>query len=293
MQKHAFILSQGMLALEPSPSEAILENAGPGALMATRWRIDPAKPSQKTMKQNIISLIHQRQCRSSCLPSQISLHHAGRQQILNIFLADHLPSEVLKDRSPVTRQRYWLLQIQDAPVLSPALESAILAICIAKLGRKYNDRALVCEGLLMYTKGLRQLRQALRNAKSRGEDETLAACLALIMFESAHCPNQSTESILAHYQGAMNLLKLRGPEAYTTGLAHCMLQILRIQSVSARSSPYGSSRLIQIYCGFKGLLRNAKAIKNLSRRQKMVRSAVEVLTERPAGSAHRHPPQDA
>lgn len=235
-----------MLALEPVPSQLISDNAESGALMATRWRIDPAKPSQRTPKLDIVSLYRQHQHRTNHLSCQISSRHAGRQQILDIFLTNHLPSEVLNDRRPITRQRNWLLQVQDAPTLTPALESSVLAVCMAKLGRKYNDEALVHEGLSMYTKGLHQLRQALRNPRARCDDETIAACMALIMFESSQCPAQSIESCIAHYQGAMNLLLLRAPGSYASGLAHCMLQELRIQSVSTRSSPHDPTAVIQI-----------------------------------------------
>lgn len=229
-----------MLALDPAPSPATSDNAESGALMVARWRIDPTEASQRAIKLEIASLYRQRQHRTNGLPYQVSSRHAGWQQILDIFLTNHQPSEVLNDRRPTVRQRNWLLLIQDAPTLTPTLESSILAVCIAKLGRKYDDEALVCEGLSMYTRALCQLRQALRDPKARCDDETIAACIALIMFETTQCPAQSIESCIAHYQGAMNLLLLRAPEAYASGLAHCIFQELRIQSVSTQSSPHDS-----------------------------------------------------
>lgn len=101
------------------------------------------------------------------MPCQISSRHAIRQQILDIFLTLHLPSEILNDRRPITKQWNWLLQIQDRPTLTPALESSILALGLGKLGRKYDNEAHVLEGLSMYTRELRQLRQALCNPKAQ------------------------------------------------------------------------------------------------------------------------------
>lgn len=247
LQKQAFILYQGMLSQEPTLSRAFSDNQSEsGALMAARWRVDPTKPSQQTTKLEIASIYRQRHHRTSGLPCSVSSHHAGRQQILDIFLTNHLPSEVLNDRGPINKQRHWLLLIQDSPSLTPALESSILAVCVVKLGRKHDDEALIHEGLSKYSNGLRQLQQALRNPKTRCDDETIAACMALILFECTHCPALSIESCIAHYQGAMNLLLLKAPEAYVSGLAHCVLQELRIQSVSARYSPFHSSVMVYV-----------------------------------------------
>ena len=220
LRKHTFILSQDMLSLEPVPLRAMSSNVDSGDLMVARWRADPAKPSQpsqRTKKMQVVSLGGQQQYRTNRLPYHVSSHHAGLQQVLEIFLTSHLPTEELNNRQPTIKQRNWLLQIQETPILTPALESSILAICLAKLGRRYNDEALVQEGLFMYTVALPQLRQALRNPRARCDDKTIAACIALMMFESTQCPDRSIESCMAHHRGAITLLLLRPPEAYTLG----------------------------------------------------------------------------
>ena len=248
LRKHAFILCQETQALKPAPPQSISEDSESGALMVARWTVDPTKPtqpSQRTMKLEVASRSRQCQYRTSHLPSSLSSRHAGIQQILGIYLTDHLPAEALDERCPIVKQRHWLLQIQESLILTSALESSVLAVCLAKLGRKYDDKALVREALSMYTRGLSQLRHALRNPRSRCHDETLATCLALMQFESTECPARSVESCMAHYQGAMNLLLLRSPEAYASGLAHCMYQQLRIAPVSTRDFFHASSMAVQ------------------------------------------------
>jgi hypothetical protein len=225
--------------MDPAPPQSISEDSESGALMVARWRVDPSKPSQpsqRTMKLEAASLGRQFQYRTNHLPSYVSSRHAGVKQILGLYLTDHLPAEALNERSSIVKQPHWLLQIQASLILTSALESSVLAVGLAKLGRKYDNKALVREALSMYTRGLSQLRQALRNPTTRCHDETLATCLALMQFESTECPARSVESCIAHYQGAMNLLLLRPPEAYASGLAHCMYQQLRITSVSTLAS---------------------------------------------------------
>jgi hypothetical protein len=41
---------------------------------------------------------------------------------------------------------------------------------------------------------------------------------------------------MVHYRGAMELLRMRGPVAHQSGLAHSVFQLLRLHSVSKRPS---------------------------------------------------------
>jgi hypothetical protein len=255
-----------MLAFGPVLPNTISGNSEHGDLMVVRWRVDPDKPSQpsqRTAKMKITMPDQRHEHSDSRLPWKVSSRHAGLQQILEIFLTNHLPSEELDRRSLSSNKRNWLLEIQDAPILKPALESSILAVCLARLGRKHNNEAFMCEGLSMYTKGLSQLRQAVRDPRAQRDDETLATCLALIMFESNECPTRSIESCMAHYRGAMSLLFLRAPEAYTSGMAHCMFLQLRNISVSTPSLPSCSNRVVQICLMVSRSSKGCKCIREL------------------------------
>jgi hypothetical protein len=128
--KHAFILCQETQALKPAPPQSISDDSECGALMVARWTADPTKPSQpsqRTMKLEVASLNRQCQYRTNQLPSYVSSRHAGVQQILGIYLMDHLPSEALDERSPIIKQQHWLLQIQESLILTSALEASVLA----------------------------------------------------------------------------------------------------------------------------------------------------------------------
>lgn len=113
-----------------------------------------------------------------------------------------------------------------------ALESSSLAISAAALGRLYDDPALVRESLKLYTQGLRELQKALWNPKLVYDDEILAACLALSMYELMECPAEAWYAYASHCKGFLKLVQLRGVDAHTSGIAHELFVGLRHQGVN-------------------------------------------------------------
>ncbi|KAF5654068.1 hypothetical protein F25303_1749 [Fusarium sp. NRRL 25303] len=107
------------------------------------------------------------------------------------------------------------------------MEYAILALSTAAFER---DGAFEGQSLKLYTRGLYELQKAIDNPKTRLDDQTLAACVLLGMFEFAECPGRTVSAYMRHYQGAMALLQLRGPEQHISGLAHDMFQVLRMHT---------------------------------------------------------------
>lgn len=79
------------------------------------------------------------------------------------------------------------------PTVTTALECAILAVSTAKLGRLDDNEVLIRESLKFYVQGLWELQKALWNPKLMYKDETLAACMALIMYEVVECPDKSLD----------------------------------------------------------------------------------------------------
>jgi hypothetical protein len=167
----------------------------------------------------------------------VSVHprHALRDQLLAFFLNDESPSEMMGRVRP-GEYRSWLFQLPNISYITPALENAILAVCTAKLGRRVGDVALAHEGLSLYTRGLRELQRAVDTPHLRNDEQNIAACLALVMYEFAECPGRAVDGYLNHYHGAMRMLQLRGAEAHSEGLAHAVFQTMRMHSVSCKIS---------------------------------------------------------
>ena len=107
-----------------------------------------------------------------------------------------------------------------------------MAFCTARISQRHGDAALERQSLSLYTKGLRALQRAIDSPASRPDEQNIAACMALIMYEFGACPGGGVAVYMQHYKGAMRLMEMRGPEAHSKGLALGVLQILRVHTVS-------------------------------------------------------------
>ncbi|KAH7391597.1 hypothetical protein BKA64DRAFT_678013 [Cadophora sp. MPI-SDFR-AT-0126] len=159
-----------------------------------------------------------------------------REQILSEFLTNYpqSPSE--------PRAGSWLALLPSHPTYTTALEASILAVCTAKLGRTNNDQALVKESLKFYVQGLWELQRALWDEKLMYRDETVAACMCLIIYEVAECPDQSIKGWVGHLKGCARLFQLRGPKMYRSEMAHRLFltfrQIEIQQAIAERRSTF-------------------------------------------------------
>ncbi|ERT01401.1 hypothetical protein HMPREF1624_02647 [Sporothrix schenckii ATCC 58251] len=166
------------------------------------------------------------------------VHHFGseavwREQLFPMFLSFHLPKEIFSGCKTTTksmRSRNWLLNLQDTSLDgAPALESAMTALCMARVGRRSGNMALVQHSLRLYTKGLRQLQDAIHDPATQLADQTLAACMAFSMYEVAECPSRHINGYYSHHTGGLALLKMRGPDAHITPLGHSLFVFMRVQ----------------------------------------------------------------
>lgn len=165
---------------------------------------------------------------------QPSTSTALRQQFHYLFLAAHMPSQVLESKSDMKSAAGvgWLVQLQDVAIQSPALDTSIAAFFASRAGRSNNDMDLVHRSRSMYLCGLERVKRAVDNPRTRCSDETLAACIALSFYELTECPGGAFGAFKTHMQGAMALLQLRGPEGCTSPLGHSSFLFLRAQTVS-------------------------------------------------------------
>ena len=116
----------------------------------------------------------------------------------------------------------------------------MMAVCTAKIGRRSDDQSLIHASLKLYTQGLQELQKALWDPQQMYADETLAACMALVMYEVFECPSSGRQAYLSHQQGCSRLVKLRGPKAHDSGLGHQVFISFRLHTVS-RSNPIPSA----------------------------------------------------
>jgi hypothetical protein len=170
------------------------------------------------------------------LPISISVRNVNRDQFLARFIDRQLPSCILTS-GHLNDHRKWLLRLPDMPSLTPAMEHAILALSTAALEKDGGLGNRQGQSLKLYTRGLYELQRAIDDPKLRLDDQTLVACVLLGMFEFSECPGRTVSAYMRHYQGAMALLKLRGPGQHIGGLAHDVFQVLRMHTVSSTMYP--------------------------------------------------------
>lgn len=170
--------------------------------------------------------------RPTRVPRQVSPRHAFRQQVLSVYLNSFLPNEILaRGRSDATKNRHWLFYVPDMADLSPALETSVLAVCTARLGLSAGDPRLLHQSLIQYNNSLLPLQRDLCHPALRCHDQTLAACMALTMFEFSECRDGMVQGYLSHLAGALELLRFRGPELHRSGLAHGIFRTIRLHTV--------------------------------------------------------------
>lgn len=237
-KKHAFILSKDMAAFGAGPETSrgvshLPNESSSGPVFYSRWRIDQHdKPCPSTAKEDPHTAPKKASTPPPSLTISIPSRSVFRDQLVDLFLSNQFPTEIIERTRTVSKSRNWMLLVPELPTLTPALENAVLAICTARLGRQDGHEVLARQSLVLYTTGLRELHHAIRNPLSRSDTQNLAACVALIMYELAECPGGVGGGYLSHYNGAMSLLQLRGPDAVTSGLAHSVFHTLRMHSVS-------------------------------------------------------------
>jgi hypothetical protein len=139
---------------------------------------------------------------SASLSRQVSAHTTLREQFHYIYLNKTLPAEMLDkslQKSAVTRN--WLLQLHDVVIHSPALDSTISAFFAVQVARMNNNVNLVHQSRSMHVDGLKHFQQAPTHPQDRLSDETLAACMALSMYELTECPPGTQSAYMTHQRG--------------------------------------------------------------------------------------------
>lgn len=174
-------------------------------------------------------------CKLTVPPQEVLLNNVFRDRLFALFLENNL-SAASKDsvHIPFAQREDLMFQVINLPDMAPALESTLLAVYLARLGRQHDRPAIVHASLKLYTRGMSEMRRAILNKSSQASDQNLATCLALLMYEITECPGGTPDAYMAHFRGTMQMLKMRGAGAHTSGIAHSVFHMLRIHSVSHR-----------------------------------------------------------
>lgn len=130
--------------------------------------------------------------------------------------------------------RSWLPLLSELPttMISDPLELSSIALAASMIGREHQDLSLINLGLKSYTQGLNQLRKALHHPILMKEDSTLAACMALNLYETIECPSKGSSGYFSHCDGLLALVQARGVERHSAGAGHRLFLGIRVPGVS-------------------------------------------------------------
>ncbi|RAK95358.1 Zn(II)2Cys6 transcription factor domain-containing protein [Aspergillus ibericus CBS 121593] len=127
--------------------------------------------------------------------------------------------------------RSWMPLLAELPTEVKALQIAGAAVAASAIGHQFRDPALIKESLNLYTQGLRQLQSALWNRNLVHDDGTLAACMALGLYEAMECPSTGSEGYFGHCQGLIALVQARGIQAHCSGAGHRLFLGVRMPAI--------------------------------------------------------------
>ncbi|KAJ5443927.1 C6 zinc finger domain-containing protein [Penicillium daleae] len=146
--------------------------------------------------------------------------------LVQTFLADCFPSQ----RSSLS-PRSWITLLVTLPTEVKALQLSSAAVAASAIGRKFHNTALVRNSHNLYIQGLRHLQHALQDRALVRDDGTLAACMALSLYEAMECPSGGSGAYFSHCEGIMALVQARGVEAHSSGAGHQLFLGVRIPAI--------------------------------------------------------------
>jgi hypothetical protein len=112
---------------------------------------------------------------SEAVPTSLSL-------LFENFLSDYIPQEGKAKQDPPVS---WLQTVQNTGNLgnNTSLPFAITALSLVRLGRKHQNAELQNEGMTVYGQALEGIQEILSSDDLIFEEQTLASCMTLLVFE--------------------------------------------------------------------------------------------------------------
>ncbi|KAJ5988067.1 hypothetical protein N7481_003277 [Penicillium waksmanii] len=167
---------------------------------------------------------------------------AARHNLIQAFLSKCFPSGWASRTN-----RSWLPLLSELPATmnSNPLELSGIALAASVIGRERQDLSLISLGLKCYTQGLNQLRKALRHPILTKEDSTLAACMALNLYETIECPSEGSGGYFSHCHGLLALIQARGVERHSSGAGHRLFLGIRVPAILYVLSRSASTILLE------------------------------------------------
>ncbi|KAF2159325.1 hypothetical protein M409DRAFT_30201 [Zasmidium cellare ATCC 36951] len=166
------------------------------------------------------------------LPKQMPALKAVRQQLVASFISRSDPTAIATanphNEASMLHSWYNYLFACSTAHDSLGLSSGALACYTAFFGRRDNDLSLIDASRRLYAESLGRTQRALRRRETALRDETLAACLSLVTYETLECPAEGLKGYWWHSEGCLKLVELRGPAAHREGPGKVLFEEFRL-----------------------------------------------------------------
>lgn len=228
-EKHGTLTFQGRWkTFGKPPAISIKDIASSTSVASAPAEPTPSFQSNSAKTFQIMNILQAQ--RISFLPSVC-------QQLHDIYMSAYLPTGKLA--LPETKELVngnWMIQLRDEPLDLPALQWSLSAYSAAQIGRELGDDNLIQQSREMYLRGIAHLRDAIGNRKTMLSDQTLAACMAISIYDLTEGSAWKTYLAIGanvscayhtHINGAMTLVRARGPDGNTTRLGHSLFLATR------------------------------------------------------------------
>ncbi|KFY92301.1 hypothetical protein V498_05053 [Pseudogymnoascus sp. VKM F-4517 (FW-2822)] len=153
-------------------------------------------------------------------PGQSEIASASLSELFNHFLSGYIPQGGKENQdAPVS----WLQTVQNTGNLgnNTSLTLAVTALSMVQLGKKNRNVELQNEGMAVYGQALGGIQAILSSSDDLVfEEQTLASCMALLVFEVLGASGLRIQGWISHIQGISRLFQLRGPRLHISESGH-------------------------------------------------------------------------
>jgi hypothetical protein len=158
---------------------------------------------------------------------------AYADQLVAQFVEEFTATATLHSGSDHLAPVVW---IKILPSLLPdsgrTLKTAILALSSAGIARERRDELLLQNATMVYVKAMGYLQADLYDGRRLALDETLVACLTLILYQAIG-EYSGKQDWMSHVKGFAQLVRLRGPGSFSSGTASVIFRSARINFLYA------------------------------------------------------------
>lgn len=209
-----------------------LRSSGPIVAMA---------PSKSVLQRD---LVRRQNVTMNSMPLPPSTANVSEAQLISAFWERYIPS---RSSAQAGYPCAWLHQSICLPNPPLALRLSLKALALTRLGWLHRDDAFIRGGMVVYGNALRELQKALYDKQSMWQDETLATCNVLALYELSESTPASIIGYNSHVEVLTYLVTLRGSDQYrySSPLARAMFEETRLKTMfqsllHRKASPLGS-----------------------------------------------------